>query len=299
MGKVREKPTVAASRARKTARRRTTVLARSHRPTWFGVLAAVLLAPAFLAPPVHAAAPNDPAGPGPVTSTMIVSAASSLTEAFEELAAEFERLHPGVRVELNLGGSSTLATQVLNGAPVDVLASADSLQMARVEGAGLVSGAPRVFAANVLVAITPAGSSLTDLADLAAPGVRLVLAGPEVPAGRYAREWLGALDPIFGVGFAAKALANLVSEETNVRQVAAKVELGEADAAIVYATDVRVLAGVRVLPTAGLPEMRTEYLLAALATGDAARSALAEEFVALVLSPQGEAALTARGFAAP
>lgn len=294
-----EKPMVTPGRTTKIARRRRAVLARSRGSTRVSILAAVLLAPAFLVPQARAAAPNDPAGPGPVTGPIVVSAASSLTEAFEELAAEFERLHPGVRVELNLGGSSTLATQVLNGAPVDVFASADSLQMTRVADAGLVSAVPRVFAANVLVAITPAGSSLTDLADLAAPGVRLVLAGPEVPAGHYAREWLGALEPIFGVGFAAKVLANLVSEETNVRQVAAKVELGEADAAIVYATDARVLAGVRVLSTAGLPEMRTEYLLAALATADAARSALAEEFVALVLSPQGEAALTARGFVAP
>lgn len=284
-----------------------------RRPAWAAVLAALALAMAPVATRAQANGSDDHTAQGgtstdpatdatdqrPMAGTIVVSAASSLTEAFEELAADFERAHPGVRVELNFGGSSTLATQVLNGAPVDVFASADREQMVRVSGAGLVAGVPQVLAANALVAITPTRSDLTQVADLAAPGVRLVLAGPEVPAGRYARAWLESLDPVIGNGFAARVMTNLVSEETNVRQVAAKVELGEADAAIVYATDARVLTGVRVLAADGIPGMRTEYVVAALETSTSTQLGIANEFVAFLLSPRGEEALRARGFEAP
>ncbi len=228
---------------------------------------------------------------------LIVFAASSLTEAFEEIAAAFEAEHPGTVVELSFGGSSTLAMQIVQGAPADVFASADAAQMAVVTDAGEAAGAPAVFAGNVLVVITPTDSAVVSLDDLADPGVRLVLAGPEVPVGRYARLALAGWDAQFGAGYAERVLANLVSEEPNVRQVAAKVELGEADAAIVYATDAAVLRAVRALPLPDAPDTRAEYWVAALL--GASDPALAAEFVAFVLAPQGQAVLASHGFTAP
>lgn len=231
------------------------------------------------------------------TTRLTVFAASSLTEAFEAIATGFEAAHPGVEVTLGFGGSSTLATQIVQGAPADVFASADEVRMKVVVDAGLTSGPPRAFAGNVLVVITPSDSTITSLSDLAKAGTRLVLAGPEVPVGNYSRIALHDLDDQLGKGFSQRVLANLMSEEPNVRQVAAKVELGEADAAIVYATDAAVLRSVRVLPFPEAANVRASYPIAALA--DTPQPRLAAAFVAYVLSPAGQAILADHGFTAP
>ena len=155
-------------------------------------------------------------------------AASSLTEAFEEVAAAFEVEHE-VEVILNFAGSSTLSTQIVQGAPADVFASADEAQMQEVADARLLADEPQTFTQNRLVVITPKNSPIEELSDLSQSGILLVLAGPNVPAGRYALEVLENLNERYGADFSERVLANLVSEETNVRQVAAKVGLGEAD----------------------------------------------------------------------
>lgn len=228
---------------------------------------------------------------------LVVFAASSLTESFESIAAAFEASHEGVEVDLSFGGSSTLSTQIVQGAPADVFASADELRMAVVVDAGLVEGAPRTFAGNELVVITPQDSAIATLSDLAEDGVRLVLAGPEVPVGNYSRIALDRLDALLGDDYSERVLANLVSEEPNVRQVAAKVELGEADAAIVYATDAAILKAVRVLPIPDAANVRAVYPIAVLT--DAEDPDLAATFVDFVLAPDGQAILADRGFAAP
>jgi molybdate transport system substrate-binding protein len=226
-----------------------------------------------------------------------VSAASSLTEAFEAIAARFEATHPGVRVLLNFAGSATLAQQILQGAPVEVFASADEAQLRVVAAMGRLDGVGERFARAPLAVIVPAGGRVQTLADLATPGVRLVLAGPEVPAGAYARAAIGELGAKFGAAYPAAVLANLVSEEPNVRQAAAKVTLGEADAAIVYATDAAILRGVTTLGLDAAVDVRASFT-AAVVRGSR-QQALADTFLAFLLGPEGQAILAAHGFLAP
>lgn len=233
---------------------------------------------------------------GVQAQAIVVSAASSLTESFLELATMFEDRNDGVRVDLNLAGSSTLAAQIVQGAPVSVFASANDVQMNVVVSEGLIEGAPRVFARNRLVVITPPGSPVRTAQDLATDGVTLVLAGPEVPVGAYARAALSAMDVVYGEGFERAALANVVSEEPNARLVAAKIGLGTADAAIVYATDAMAVDGVETIRIADQVNVLADYPVAALA--DAPHPAVARAFVAFVLSPEARAVLASHGFEA-
>ena len=231
---------------------------------------------------------------GVLAQPIVVSAASSLTESFEELAEMFEARNEGVRVDLNLAGSSTLAAQIVQGAPVSVFASANEAQMNVVAEAGLIEGDPSVFARNRLVVITPPGSPVRTVDDLANEGVTLVLAGPEVPVGAYARAALSAMDAVYGEGFERGALANVVSEEPNVRLVAAKIELGEADAAIVYATDALAVQGVEAIRIEDEANVLASYPVAVLADGP--HPAVAQRFLTWVLSPEAQAVLASYGF---
>ena len=224
---------------------------------------------------------------------VVVFAASSLTESFEEVAAAFEAAHEGANVVLNFAGSSTLSTQIVQGAPADVFASADEAQMGVVAEADLLAGDTQTFAQNRLVIVTPKDSDIETPLDLAEPGVLLVLAGPNVPAGRYALEVLEGLDEVYGADYSERVLANLVSEETNVRQVAAKVQLGEADAALVYATDAAVLTGVRVLEIPEAYNVVARYPIAVLR--DSQNPELAQSFVAFIQGA-GQEILAERGF---
>jgi molybdate transport system substrate-binding protein len=235
------------------------------------------------------------AGAPAAAETVRVFAASSLTDAFREAAADFEAAHPGVRVELQLGGSQVLRVQVEQGAPADVFASADREHARALWTAGLV-GEPRVFARNRLVVAVPRGpGKVRSLGDLARPGVRLVLAAPSVPAGRYATEALRRLDAWGGLGegFAAGVRRNVVSEETNVRAVLAKVRLGEADAGFVYATDVRG-AGEGTEALALPVDVAVEYEIAVVRASREPGAAAA--FVARVLGERGQAILRRHGF---
>lgn len=228
---------------------------------------------------------------------LTVFAASSLTEAFEEIATVFEQQHAGSEVLLSFDGSSTLATQITQGAPADVFASADEAQMQVVAAEGLTASEPQLFTGNRLVLITPVGSDITSLEQLAEPGVALVLADPEVPVGNYAREALEKMNGTYGADFSARVLDNLVSEEANVRQVALKVELGEADAAVVYATDAAVAENVSTIPIPDALNVLGSYPVVALT--DAPQPELAQAFVELVLSEEGQAILAGRGFQTP
>jgi molybdate transport system substrate-binding protein len=240
-----------------------------------------------------AAVPAWPRTPQPAALTVL--AAASLTDAFRALAAEYHR-STGADVRLSFGSSAALKTQIQQGAPADVFASADREQMEPLARAGLVA-APRVLAHNRLAVAVPAkGAKVRSVADLAKPGVRLVLAAPTAPAGRYADEMLRRLDGARGYqrGFAGRALANVVSREANVRAALAKVELGETDAAVVYATDAMASRKVRALPVPAMAQVRAVYLIAVVA--DSHNRQLAEGFVRLALSPHGQAALRRYGF---
>jgi molybdate transport system substrate-binding protein len=230
--------------------------------------------------------------------TVRVFAAASLTEAFQEIAAAYEKAHPGVHVELNFAGSQVLRTQIEQGAPADIFASADVVQAEALVQAGLL--APRrIFARNGLVVVVPsAGNKIARLADLARPGMKIVVAGPSVPVGRYTAEVLAKLgtDGGFGDDFAARVQANLVSHETNVRAVLSKVVLGEADAGFAYATDAATAAGkVRAIEIPECCDVTAEYPIATVLRGAAAREAQA--FVALVMGAEGQAILRKHGFA--
>ncbi|MCY3646517.1 MAG: molybdate ABC transporter substrate-binding protein [Chloroflexi bacterium] len=220
--------------------------------------------------------------------TITVFAAASLTEAFGELASAFEAEHPGVTVRLSFAGSATLRTQILEGAPADVFASASPDEVATLRAAGLVIE-ERALATNTLVVATGA-DAIEAFEDLASPGLRLVLAAEEVPAGRYARESLA----LAGSDFAGRVLANVRSNEANVRSTLAKVELGEADAAIVYASDLRAAdEGVRAIAIPERFQVAAEYRIALLSESDGARA-----FVAFATSPAGMATLARHGFTA-
>ncbi|HEX6989629.1 MAG TPA: molybdate ABC transporter substrate-binding protein [Bacillota bacterium] len=233
-------------------------------------------------------------------ATLIVFAASSLTDAFREIGARHEREHPGSRVVFQFAGSSQLRLQLEQGATADVFAPANLEQMDQARAAGLLGGPVRVFASNRLVVIHPVGNpaGIRSLGDLARDGVRLVTAPPEVPIGAYTREMLDRAqrDGAFGRDFKQRVLANVVSEEPNVRQAVAKVRLGEADAAVVYASDVtpdmRPHLGVVTIPDAY--NISASYPLAVL--GNAPHPEAARDFVERVLGPEGQQILEAWGF---
>jgi molybdate transport system substrate-binding protein len=187
-----------------------------------------------------------------VTGTLTVFAGASLTEAFTVLGKVLEQRNPGLRVTNSFAGSQQLATQIEQGAPADVFASADQRWMQYARQKGLVAGTPVEFARNILVVIIPASNParITRLLDLANSGVKVVIAADAVPVGHYSRESIEKLNsaPGFPQDYAARVLRNVVSQEENVRGVVAKVVLGEADAGIVYKSDVTAATASRVQP---------------------------------------------------
>ncbi len=221
-------------------------------------------------------------------TTVTVFAAASLTGTFTELGADFEAAHPGVTVEFNFAGSSDLVAQLQQGAPADVFASADEANMAKLTGDGLQGSEPAVFASNTLEIAVPPGNpaGVATFQDLTTDGLNLVVCAPEVPCGAATAK----------VADAAGLTLSPVSEEQSVTDVLAKVESGEADAGIVYVTDVRA-AGDAVEGIA-FPESGEAVNLYPIATvKDSENADLAQEFVDLVLSAAGQDVLRAAGFA--
>ncbi len=235
-----------------------------------------------------------------LSGNLTVFAASSLTDAFKEEKQAFEAAHPGVTVEFNFAGSPTLVTQLGQGARADVLATADQKNMDAALQSGLVLNAVTTFARNKLAVIVPK-SNPGDIAspfDLAKSGLKLVLAQRGVPAGDYARQILQNMEagPRGGAGFADKVLANLVSEEANVKAVVTKVQLGEADAGIVYVTDVTpdVAGDVMLIEIPDSLNVIAAYPIAV--TSNAADPEIAQAFIKFILSAQGQHILEGHGF---
>jgi len=227
------------------------------------------------------------------TRPLTVLAAASLTDAFTDIERGFEAAHPDVDVTLSFAGSQALATQVRHGLAADVFASADARHIDALASEGLVL-APRSFAENTLVlAVSETFGGAVDLEHLPDVG-SLVVGADEVPVGRYTKTLLDTAQARYGDAWRAGVEARIVSREPNVRLVLTKVAMGEADAAIVYATDVAAMSGARAVP---LPEglsPRSAYLEARLTAAPAPE--LADAWLAYVASPQGRAALSARGF---
>ena len=259
-----------------------------------------------LADPVSGVAPSTPSPSTPLTE-LNVFAASSLAAPFTELGELFQSSHPDVRLVFNFAGSQQLARQIIQGAPADVFASADQPQMDAVAAAGYLSPASQqIFARNQLVLIFPLENpaAIAVLPDLAKPGLRLVLAAPEVPVGQYALQFLAQASaaPAFPLAFKDSVLNNVVSYEDNVKAVLAKVALGEADAGIVYASDTSGPDGdqVRRLEIPPALNVVAAYPIAPLNAAaplfGAAHPALAQAFIELVLSQPGQSILAQNGF---
>ncbi len=233
---------------------------------------------------------------------VVVFAASSLTDVFDQLSSAFKSQvgNEGLAITTNYGSSSQLRTQIQQGAKADIFASADLAQMEQATKAGLVDSDAKVFARNRLVVIIPKANpgKVTTLASLAKPGIKFVTTPADVPIGAYARTALKKLtaDPRNGDGYDAKVLANIVSEEVNVRQVVVKVQLGEADAGICYATDVTAVAATEIT-TIDIPDdanVVAEYPIAVLKSARA--PATARRLVTFICSPGGQAILSAAKF---
>lgn len=243
------------------------------------VAAIVLLLPGCGGP----ASPAD--GPGPLT--LQVYAAASLQQPFEEIGEEFSAQHEGVEVRFNFAGSSTLLTQIRQGAPADVFAAADTATMDRLGEAGLQGADPVAFTSNTLMIAVPPGNpaGVTDLSSLTTDGLRLVVCAPAVPCGAATES----------VQEAAGVELTPVSEEQSVTDVLNKVTLGEADAGLVYATDVRQ-AGEQVVGIA-FPEAQQAVNLYPITTVKGAEgAALGADFVELVTGERGQEILAEHGF---
>ncbi len=254
---------------------------------WIGAVSAALL----LA--TSAGCGSDDSGDsssGEKTKTLTVSAAASLTDTFTELGKQFEADNEGVKVKFSFGGSSDLVAQIQQGAPADVFASADTANMDKATADDLIEGEPVNFASNTLgIAVPPDNpAKVTSLQDLSKPGTKVVVCAAEVPCGAAAQK----------VEEAAKVTIKPVSEEQSVTDVLNKVETGEADAGLVYVTDVKS-AGDKVKGIT-FPESSSAvntYPIGALA--DSKNQDLAKEFVDLVTGPDGQQVLADAGFAKP
>jgi molybdate transport system substrate-binding protein len=244
-----------------------------------GFAAAVVALSCGAAPGEH---PERPAG------SITVFAAASLTDSFKALGDAYQKANAGPTVKFNFAGSPTLVTQIEQGAPADVFASADTANMDKLRTDGFTDGAsPSVFAHNKLEIVVAPGNPkhISGLADLAKPGVIYISAGPTVPAGKYASQALGSA----GVKVTPKSL------ETDVKSVVSKIELGEADAGIVYATDVRAagskIAGVEI------PDQHNVVATYPISSLKATKNmALAQSFIQFAVSPDGQAILASYGF---
>lgn len=226
---------------------------------------------------------------------VIVFAASSLTDAFNDIKGQLEKANPNLKITINYGASSALRTQLEQGAKADVFASADQPQMDNAVKAGLVEGKGTVFVRNRLVVIVAKNNpgKVAKLQDLANSGLKFVTAQKEVPIGAYTLDALDKMskDTAFGTDFSAKVQANIVSREANVKQVVSKVQLGEADAAIVYATDVTAsIAGQ--LTTLDIPDQFNTIASYPISPLKAASNVTgAKFFVDYLLSAAGQATL--------
>ncbi|MSQ48221.1 MAG: molybdate ABC transporter substrate-binding protein [Deltaproteobacteria bacterium] len=239
-----------------------------------------------------------PAWAQPATGELVVFAAASLTEPFTEIGKRLEAAHSRFFITFNFSGSAALRTQLEQGAQADVFASADDVQMDLARKSGVVREAAPIFARNTLVVIVPRDNpkQVAEFRDLAQPGLKLDLAGAHVPAGRYSRGAIEKASADYGADFAHRVLRNVVSEEDNVKQVVAKVRLGEVDAGIVYTSDVtaKIMNDVWVTP---IPEAYNQVASYPIAiTTQARNESAASVFVAFVLSQEGQAILVAHGF---
>jgi molybdate transport system substrate-binding protein len=238
--------------------------------------------------------------PTPSPITLNVFAAASLTGSFTAIAAKYQQAHPNVVIKLNFAGSQILEQQIANGAAADVFASADLANMTKASDAGLV-GVSQVFVKNRLTVIIPASNPghINTLHDLANKGVKIDIAAPTVPAGKYSLQVLAkmALSPQYGPAYVKAVKANFVSLETDVKAVVTKVQLGEVDAGYVYVTDAAVAKDkVTMIPIPDIYNVIAQYPIAV--TKGSTHASDAQAFMQYILSKDGQDVLQQYGFIA-
>lgn len=272
-----------------------------HRIALWILAIALLLAGCSAPPPAQPTSPPVPAAPAAAT-TLTVLAAASLSDAFGELGAQFEAANPGVTITYSFAGSQQLAAQILEGAPADVFASANQRQIdAVVAGGRITTGVAQTFARNRLTIVTPPDNPahIQTLTDLAGPGVKLILADRAVPVGQYSLDLFAKASslPAYTAAYSPTVLANVVSYEDNVRSVLAKIILGEADAGIVYTSDV-ALEAAKVRQIAIPDELNTIAIYPIAPIADSQQPELARRFIDYVRSAEGQQILVRYGFIA-
>jgi molybdenum ABC transporter molybdate-binding protein len=261
--------------------------------------------------PAPTAAPTQAAPPVPqptlASTGLTVFAASSLTDAFNDAGKSFQANNPSVTgLRFNFAGSQALVAQLQQGAPADVFASADKATMDNAQQAGVLDGLPHELARNSLVVVMPNQNSanIASLQDLARPGIKLSLADPSVPVGSYTLQMLDKLsaDPAYGPDFKQHVLDNVVSRENDVRQVLTRVQMGEADAGVVYLTDALaanagIAGNLQPVQTLQIPEQYNVVAIYYIAhIKGAAHPDTGQAWIAYILSPAGQDILTRYGF---
>jgi molybdate transport system substrate-binding protein len=230
----------------------------------------------------------------PAATTLNVFAAASLKESFTAIADRYKQAHPNITIKLNFAGSQILEQQIASGAPANVFASADMANMQKAADAGLV-GSSQVFVKNRLTVIIPAGNpgNINSLKDLSRKGVKIDIGAPAVPAGKYSLQALTKMgqSPDYGPGYERAVKANVVSQETDVKAVVNKVQLGEVDAGFVYVTDVTAAVSnkIKMIDIPDKFNVIAQYPIAV--TKSSAHSSDAQAFVQYILAPEGQAVL--------
>ena len=232
---------------------------------------------------------------------LVVFGAASLRSALKQVESAYETGHPGIHVVVSTGSSAALRAQIEQGAPADIFLSADIVNPQRLADAGLIDGDPVPFAGNRLAIIVPIANpaGITDPADLARPGIKIIAAGDQVPITGYATEAIQALAalPGYPAGFADAYAANVVSREEDVGSVVAKIELREGDAAIVYATDALASKAAMTIPIPDAADPTAVYAGAVIGASDHREEATA--LLAWLAGPVGGAILADAGFLPP
>ncbi|MCY4105146.1 MAG: molybdate ABC transporter substrate-binding protein [Chloroflexi bacterium] len=235
---------------------------------------------------------------GQTDDTLIIFSATSLTDAQEEMASVFAAEHPDINIQLNFASSSTLATQIIEGAKADLFASANILQMERIAEAGLLHEEAETFASNRVVLIVPSTNpkNIQGLADLTAPGLRIILALPGTPIRAYTDHLLSSAAADQDGEYLNSVLANVRSEEATVRLVLSKVVLGEADAAFVYLSDITAEVRDEIAIIATPVEYQSEIVYPVAILDEASPKELAASYIEFMLSPVGQSILAKWGF---
>jgi len=227
--------------------------------------------------------------------TLNIFAAASLKESASEIARQFERRHPNITVNLNFGGTQQLVAQIREGAPVDILMSAgfEPLKSLHYDKSSLL-----LFATNKLALVVPSGSKRVQSFQDLATGIRLIVAAPRVPVGRYTDEMLLKAQRELGSAWVGKVNQGIVSREQDVRAVLAKVSLGEADAGVVYVTDVSTAKGkVRSIPIPSKYNVQAQY--PAVRFNDSANASFTRGFLKFLLEADAQKTLKSHGFGPP